>query len=231
MAGVWLLVLLLCAVFMDNGLCIPAGEEQRESNVVLKKDVSPDYISLQRLVKLLDSLDSTLKLHTPAQPATKEVFQDKASYHERNDQQSHNVSGKGQLNDAVSHNVSGKGQLNDAVSHNVSGKGQLNDAVSHNVSGKGQLNDAVSHNVSGKGQLNDAVSHNVSGKGQLNDAVSHNVSGKGQLNDIFQEVQEGVNQNNTMSHTQQSESLQVQSVTQNNRLEYDSADGGIIVNI
>ncbi|XP_061666994.1 uncharacterized protein LOC133495940 isoform X2 [Syngnathoides biaculeatus] len=47
-------------------------------------------------------------------------------------------------------------------------------------------------------------SYNASGKGQLNDQQSYNESGKGQHEDFFLQVQERVNQNNTMSHNQQS---------------------------
>ncbi|XP_061612150.1 uncharacterized protein LOC133469293 isoform X2 [Phyllopteryx taeniolatus] len=71
----------------------------------------------ERVVELFHSLDSGFKLHTPAQPASKGSFGDKASDYVRNDQQNHNMSSKGDQNHSFSHdqqryNMS-KGQHND----------------------------------------------------------------------------------------------------------------------
>ncbi|XP_061666583.1 protein kinase 4-like [Syngnathoides biaculeatus] len=201
MTAVWVLVLLVHAVFMGKGLCFPGGVKEGESNTVLKKDVSSDDVSLKKVVELLDSLNSVLKLRTPAQPATKEVFQDKAILHERNDQQSYNMSSKGQLNDALSSNITGKGQQNDQQSYNMSGKGQQNDALRNNMTGKGQQN---------KGQ-------------QVQESINQNNKSSNQQRESFQQVQQNV----MTDHNQQSEFFKLQ---QNDRLD-DSTDEGFIVNV
>ncbi|XP_061666694.1 uncharacterized protein LOC133495761 isoform X1 [Syngnathoides biaculeatus] len=200
LAAVWALVPLVHAVFM-GGLCFPGDVKQGESNAVLKKGVSPDDdalnvvelldsvlkrhtpgvspddVSLKNVVVLLDSLDSALKRDTPAPPTSKEVFGDKGSHPEKNNQAGYNTSGKGQLNDAFSQ-----------------------------------------------------------------EQQSYNMT-KGQHND-FQQVQASVNQNDTKSLNQQSESFQkVQpnvKTDQNQQSEFyqvqydsldDSTDEGFAVNI
>ncbi|XP_061666695.1 uncharacterized protein LOC133495761 isoform X2 [Syngnathoides biaculeatus] len=172
LAAVWALVPLVHAVFM-GGLCFPGDVKQGESNAVLKKGVSPDDDALN----VVELLDSVLKRHTPAPPTSKEVFGDKGSHPEKNNQAGYNTSGKGQLNDAFSQ-----------------------------------------------------------------EQQSYNMT-KGQHND-FQQVQASVNQNDTKSLNQQSESFQkVQpnvKTDQNQQSEFyqvqydsldDSTDEGFAVNI